>query len=402
MKKIVLFFLLVSLSFASFCQAPVLWEPPVLSNPTEVILTSANISNNLINLTFDHNEDVLITASEVLNCKLSIHGGRKIHLRGLHIEATKPVIPYDNAGELVEIYDGSEIFFEGCIIDIWDVCADGIVWHNNRDYTKDQFRVTLQNCWLGTPEYCDNTHGDVLQSQIGKGLTLPEGFSVYLQNITAITNGQGFFLDYRTGGGAYAEYDHVFIKRGEDPIFGKNLVLIWGGRDIGTSQLYPISFNNVWAEDEGNNAFRPLPDMCDGVVIGDDVITFTPGTRADDLYEGQINLGTPPQPFVTKSQLGLNYNRSEIQNAITGFENVKSQVYPNPFSGSFTLRLSEDIILSDAEINIFDLTGKVISTRPVLHHETRISGADMSNGFYYYTLLMNKKVIATGKIVYQE
>ena len=119
MRKAILFFLIKSLQFSSFSQTPFLREPPVLSNPTEVILTNADISNNLINPTFDHNEDVLIAVSDGPDCKLSINGGRKIHICGLHIEATRPVIPYDNAGELVEICDGSEIFFEDCIIDIW-------------------------------------------------------------------------------------------------------------------------------------------------------------------------------------------------------------------------------------------------------------------------------------------
>ena len=81
--------------------------------------------------------------------------------------------------------------------------------------------------------------------------------------------------------------------------------------------------------------------------------------------------------------------------------NSSISVYPNPFSTSFTLKISSEMPLKNAEMKIFDVGGKEVKTISINNFETPVESGDMQSGMYFYNILNNKRIIENGKLVVQ-
>jgi len=77
------------------------------------------------------------------------------------------------------------------------------------------------------------------------------------------------------------------------------------------------------------------------------------------------------------------------------------RVYPNPFSLETTVHLSEPLIRSQGKLVVYDLTGKVVHTYPVLPHQTQltIKAEDVGTGFYFLRLTDAKGIRAASKVI---
>lgn len=77
-------------------------------------------------------------------------------------------------------------------------------------------------------------------------------------------------------------------------------------------------------------------------------------------------------------------------------------IYPNPFSNSFFVELSQDIIINNEnlEIIIYDLLGR--SVKRVTGIKTvkfEIDMSELNNGMFIYNISSGKEIIGTGRIL---
>ncbi len=81
------------------------------------------------------------------------------------------------------------------------------------------------------------------------------------------------------------------------------------------------------------------------------------------------------------------------------FDNVQSSVFPNPSNGVFNLKVFTDKT-DDKQLNVMDLTGKVIFTKSMGDLNTvNVDMKDYPAGMYLYTVTIDGKPIAKGKII---
>ena len=74
--------------------------------------------------------------------------------------------------------------------------------------------------------------------------------------------------------------------------------------------------------------------------------------------------------------------------------------YPNPFSNSATLQISNGII-TEYNFKIYDIYGKEVRNQEVRSEKTEILKNELSDGIYFYMVKNNQQIIASGKIVIQ-
>ncbi|MDF1675970.1 MAG: T9SS type A sorting domain-containing protein [Vicingaceae bacterium] len=74
------------------------------------------------------------------------------------------------------------------------------------------------------------------------------------------------------------------------------------------------------------------------------------------------------------------------------------KIYPNPNNGSFEMVL--DAPFQQANLTIFDLTGKVIIQQKITQNNTQLNLLSNPKGMYFYQLLVDGKQV-TGKLIVQ-
>ena len=79
-------------------------------------------------------------------------------------------------------------------------------------------------------------------------------------------------------------------------------------------------------------------------------------------------------------------------------QNQDLQIYPNPFSASFLIRLNE--VTEFTEIKLFDSTGKLVKTFGNFYStNVLIAREDLQSGIYFYAICENGVVVHSGKII---
>lgn len=76
-------------------------------------------------------------------------------------------------------------------------------------------------------------------------------------------------------------------------------------------------------------------------------------------------------------------------------------IYPNPFSASFTVSIPSEIMLKDGIIKIIDLSGREAKTVSIINNETIIDRGELQTGIYFYEIINNNVAIGKGKLVIQ-
>ncbi|MFA6923364.1 MAG: T9SS type A sorting domain-containing protein [Bacteroidales bacterium] len=76
-------------------------------------------------------------------------------------------------------------------------------------------------------------------------------------------------------------------------------------------------------------------------------------------------------------------------------------VYPNPFTTNFTLKISDAPILKNAMLKINDVCGREVKNISINNHETTIDKGDLQSGIYFYNIINNNEKITNGKLVVQ-
>jgi hypothetical protein len=173
------------------------------------------------------------------------------------------------------------------------------------------------------------------------------------------------------------------------------------------SSLYDlIAVDADWKACYGGFANRDASDLWNGV-------GFTQTVGATNFADEAISLVyhipalAPGNTSVFK--FASAFNASAVSAATSALmlttgmnENAAGavQLYPNPFAESTTLHVSKDVPLKDAELHVFDVTGReVLSRKGINTHDVTIEKNGLSAGAYVYRFINNAEVISTGKLI---
>ncbi len=77
----------------------------------------------------------------------------------------------------------------------------------------------------------------------------------------------------------------------------------------------------------------------------------------------------------------------------------KVKVYPNPFSYSTTIEVTE--VKQGMIFELYDVLGKRVMAETITKTQTTIDRNELRNGLYFYTITQDKKLINRGKLVIQ-
>ncbi|MDF1676389.1 MAG: T9SS type A sorting domain-containing protein, partial [Vicingaceae bacterium] len=83
-------------------------------------------------------------------------------------------------------------------------------------------------------------------------------------------------------------------------------------------------------------------------------------------------------------------SKEELKNSVA--------IYPNPNNGSFEMTI--DAPFQEANLTIFDLTGKVIVQQRITQKNTQLNLLSHPKGMYFYQLMVDGKQV-TGKLLIQ-
>ncbi|MGZ4118679.1 MAG: T9SS type A sorting domain-containing protein [Bacteroidia bacterium] len=76
------------------------------------------------------------------------------------------------------------------------------------------------------------------------------------------------------------------------------------------------------------------------------------------------------------------------------------KVYPNPFTDNTTISIGNAVVLSNAEIHVYDVVGKEVKIiSNIQSHQFIMDRSGLSNGMYFYKLINKGQVIGSGKLV---
>ena len=115
-------------------------------------------------------------------------------------------------------------------------------------------------------------------------------------------------------------------------------------------------------------------------IWGDTLLSFV-GSR---LIIDEIHFKSQP--------LGTNILANFMKNNSVAF-------YPNPFKINATIDINSGIDIQGTELNILDISGRIIKTIPVVNHKFSINKDNLTKGLYFYELIKKNEIINSGKFV---
>ncbi len=118
------------------------------------------------------------------------------------------------------------------------------------------------------------------------------------------------------------------------------------------------------------------------------------------------NIYTPVQDgwysMLFTDSSGCSYLTDSLEVIDAGIkELVKGDVliYPNPFSTSATIKINSQFMMHDAQLKIYDLTGRMLKQYSIFNNQFSIEKGNLSAGMYYYEIENNEKTVYKGKLL---
>jgi ligand-binding sensor domain-containing protein len=145
-----------------------------------------------------------------------------------------------------------------------------------------------------------------------------------------------------------------------------------------------------------------------GVVMFNPPATFTRITTANGLTDNRIkSISSDPQTCKTYIAMGdgniaiADSTKSivEVYNGVMkiSVSDIVVRVFPQPASNTINFMLESE--LSNATLQLTDVTGRVIATTSIwAQQQTSIDVAGLQQGIYFYQLVQNLQIIKTGKV----
>jgi len=83
--------------------------------------------------------------------------------------------------------------------------------------------------------------------------------------------------------------------------------------------------------------------------------------------------------------------------------NTTATIYPNPFSTSATISVTDVSQINNCEVRIYNVVGAEVMSIPVTKQLTMLETSSFSSGVYFYKIIDNtNKVIQSGKLIAQQ
>jgi len=79
---------------------------------------------------------------------------------------------------------------------------------------------------------------------------------------------------------------------------------------------------------------------------------------------------------------------------------LSAAFYPNPFSGTLTLSVTDASLLNTSELHLFTLTGKEVLQKTIDAQMT-VLDTDLAPGVYFYSIVQNNRTVQSGKLIAQ-
>lgn len=79
--------------------------------------------------------------------------------------------------------------------------------------------------------------------------------------------------------------------------------------------------------------------------------------------------------------------------------NTAVTIYPNPFSASTTIVITDASELNSAELEIYNILGDVVIRSIITKQSTTLNTSDLPSGIYVYKIISNHKTIQSGRLV---
>ncbi|HXB40399.1 MAG TPA: T9SS type A sorting domain-containing protein [Bacteroidia bacterium] len=237
--------------------------------------------------------------------------------------------------------------------------------------------------------------------------------------VAAYTSSGGLSTSWSTNPNFYDGHD-----AGGDAGFGieyssgTSRVYIFGKADEGTSGIANINISTVgFSSTNGTKVWGPASYDCttDAYPNGVDETNSKYGFvnkyyddgcyTADHLYiVGDAFVSGHDYDYVTLkySPSGACTDRlgGRLKNNV---EEISGTLHPNPFSSSTELNISGGVQLTNAELTVYDMTGRiVISKQHISSNIITIEKGSTPNGLYFYKLVENGDLLYSGKFIISE
>jgi hypothetical protein len=158
---------------------------------------------------------------------------------------------------------------------------------------------------------------------------------------------------------------------------------------------YNPSGNALWAKAVGGYGYEEGSSI-DINPSGDCYITGYFGSPS--LTFGSFVLSNPAlagQFYVAKTGEEAGINSYPNESAVS--------VFPNPSTGIFQLQLpNENFSKDEIEIEIYDLTGNIVSKTKLLNSRSDIDLSNQADGIYFYRVFNSDGTIGTGKLIVEK
>ena len=128
---------------------------------------------------------------------------------------------------------------------------------------------------------------------------------------------------------------------------------------------------------------------------GTHTVIFIGDTLPQDMYVILLDVGTPwiTKEFIKLDQLvGLRNDELEEQ-CLT--------IYPNPFSGSATVKLNQQVTFENSQLEIYDIIGRKVKTYNFSKNQATLTlqANQIGTGMFFIRLVSNGSIVANQKVI---
>jgi len=231
----------------------------------------------------------------------------------------------------------------------------------------------------------------------GDGSSVPR----YLTNM----NGTLFFTAYNDATG----YEPWALNTGAGltiPTAPSNLTIIPLPLKVGAALLSSILLQ--WNDNSDNESGFFIERSPDGLSawalvqsVDSNITTFTDtGLTASTIYFYRVSaFNAAGNSFYSNTASASTI--TSVKDDEYGF-NANCSVFPNPFSSVTNIIISAEVkSFRGMQIILYNVRGKIVKQTAIRNYRTALEKADLPCGIYFYSLLNNESVIATGKLIIQ-
>jgi hypothetical protein len=88
-----------------------------------------------------------------------------------------------------------------------------------------------------------------------------------------------------------------------------------------------------------------------------------------------------------------------IQTIYAANTNEAVTIYPNPFYKYTFIQINDASQINNAELRIYNILGSEVMSSSISKHLTTLNTSNLTSGIYFYKVIVNNKIIQTGKLI---